>query len=97
MESDKYARHAKSEKYNEDFDKQLKETKVFTKELFEKFYDAYSYDTATTYSWVVKKLKILRDRLGQGNSLPIENRNRVLEHNNFLDWVEEEFPNTKKI
>jgi hypothetical protein len=41
MESDKYARHAKSEKYNEDFDKQLKETKVFTKELFEKFYDAY--------------------------------------------------------
>lgn len=86
----------KSEKYNEDLDKQLKETKMFTKELFEKFYDAYSYDTATTYNWLVKKLKILRDRLGQGDTLPIENSKRILDHNNFLDWVEAEFPNTKK-
>lgn len=86
----------KSEKYNEDIDKQLKDTKVFTKDLFEKFYDAYSYDTATTHNWLIKKLKILKERLSKGDVLPIENNKKVLDKENFLDWVESEFPNTKK-
>jgi flavodoxin/NAD-dependent dihydropyrimidine dehydrogenase PreA subunit len=65
MESDKIQDIRNSGKYNEYLDKQLKETKMFTKELFEKFYDAYSYGTVTNYGWLVNKLTILRNRLAQ--------------------------------
>jgi len=87
---------SKSEKYNEDFDKQLNDTRLFTKELIEKFYDAYSYDTATTHNWLVKKLKIIQGRLAKGDKLPLETNEKVLDKNNFLDWVEAEFPNSRK-
>lgn len=88
--------NANSVKYNNDLDKQLKKTKVLTKDLFEQFYDAYSYDTATTYNWLIKKLKILKERLMNGESLQIENTKNLLNKENFLDWIESEFPNTKK-
>jgi hypothetical protein len=85
-----------SQKYNEDFDKLLKETKILTKELFEKFYDSYSYDTATTHNWLVKKLIIIKDRIDKGDTLPLENSKVVLDKDSFLKWIETEFPNTKK-
>jgi hypothetical protein len=81
-----------AKKYNENLDKLLKETKILTMELFEKFYDAYSYDAPTTHSWLINKLKIIKERLEKGDTLIVENSKLVLNKDNFLEWVESEFP-----
>lgn len=84
-----------SVEYNEHLDKLLKETKVLTKEMLERFYDAYTYDTATTNNWLAKKLKIIKGRLENGDTLALENDKRVLDKENFLDWIESEYPNMR--
>jgi len=92
LEGAKILNSEEAKKYNEELDKILKETKILTRELFEKFYDAYSYDTPTTHDWLINKLKIIKERLGKGDTLPVENSKIILNKDNFLEWVELEFP-----
>jgi len=80
----------------EEFDDFIWNTKILSDDLFEKFYDAYSYDAASTYNWLIEKLKIIQSRLDKGDILLFENNGKELNKNNFLDWIQEEFPNAKK-
>lgn len=80
----------------EEFDEFIWKTKILTKDLYEKFYDAYSYDAVSTYNWLIEKLKIIKSRLEKGDILLFENNEKELNKDNFLDWIQVEFPNAKK-
>jgi hypothetical protein len=84
-----------SENFNKEFDKLLNQTEILTKDMLNKFYEAYAYDSATPYNWLVKKLKIIGKRLTKGDTLQIEGSKRILDKSNFMDWIESEFPYAK--
>ena len=81
-----------SKQYNADLDKLISETKIISRNLLEQFRDAYTYDSATTYSWLVKKLTIIKNRLEREDKICLEDSELVLDKNNFLKWIELNFP-----
>lgn len=84
----------KTKFYNQEFDSLLRQTETLSKEILDQFYDAYSYDAATTYNWLVKKLMIIKDRLEQGDLIQVDDDLMILSKDNFLEFIKSRYPNT---
>lgn len=84
-------------KFNQQLDAKLARDGIVDEALLRKFLDAYSYDAATTASWVSGKIAILRNRLLVGDALSIHS----VDHKGpvefetiaaFDEWVQAYFP-----
>lgn len=65
--------------------------------LFLRLLDGYSYDAASTVSWVIARLKVLRQKIERGEPLSLFSPTSqaqvvVLDETAFLTWVEKNFP-----
>lgn len=65
--------------------------------LFLRFLDGYSYDAASTVSWVTARLKVLLQRVRRGEPLrlfsPASQAQVVIpDETTFLTWVDKNFP-----
>jgi len=56
---------------NAALDKALASNGVVDRDLFFRFCDAYSYQAASTVGWVEGRLRVLRGRIDQGQSLAL--------------------------
>lgn len=77
--------------FNRDLDSLLSTT-LLTRDLIADFDEAFRYDAATSHSWLVAKLRILRDRLELGDEFRIEGSQLVLRRDSFVAWVRARFP-----
>ena len=58
---------------------------------FYRFNDAYSYDSATTIQWLIRKLSILRSRIEKGERIETED-GYLFDVDQFMQWVENLYP-----
>lgn len=81
--------------YNKQFNKNLAEG-IITKEMLNDFDSAYGYAAATSVSWLISKLKILKDVLKDNNAIKIiDNTNvTVLKiEMEFDNWIKDRYKN----
>ncbi len=80
-----------AEKYNKELEAFLSETPILPLELLHRFNDAYSYDSATTIQWLIRKLSILRSRIEKGERIETED-GYLFDVDQFMQWVENLYP-----
>lgn len=78
--------------FNRELDYFLSTTSLLPRDTIAGFDEAFRYDAATSHSWLVAKLRVLRDRLAFGDELRIEGSPLVLRQDSFMAWVSARFP-----
>lgn len=78
--------------FNKELDNFLNTTQIIPNEIIIRFYEAYSYDQATTVNWVIGKLKILNNRIKNNETFEMEGYGRI-DKSKFHEWVKTDFPN----
>ena len=83
--------------FNRELDEQLLATGVVDENMFRQFWDAYTYDAASTVGWVGAKIRVLASRLNSGAGLKLYEPSlrveiEVSSAQEFSSWVQKHFP-----
>ena len=86
-----------AQQYNEQLDKALSEKGMVDHNLFAKLREAYNYDAASTVGWVEAKLRVLQNRVNNGQPLSLfvprlNTLANVVSVSEFGAWVQSHFP-----
>jgi hypothetical protein len=78
--------------YNIELDKYLTRTSILPVKVLHRFYDAYSYEQATSINWAISKLKLIKNRVETGEIICLADSDEVLSKRTFGQWVKTHFP-----
>jgi len=78
--------------YNIKLDEYLRTTPEITEELFVALDEAYGYDAATTISWAISKLRILRTRLINKEEIKLTDKEPLKTEEDLKQLVKTRYP-----
>jgi len=85
-----------TQEYNKSLNQELASKSVITFEIIKAFTEAYNYDAATSINWLISKIKIIKQRIDNGEILEVEEnieKNIVLLNKyTFPIWITNKYP-----
>ncbi len=77
---------------NKIIDERLRSSGIIDSQVLASFDEAYNYDAASTMNWLIAKLKILKDVIGQGGIIQLESSRKILNKTELDAWIYERYP-----